>query len=123
MVRAVEKRSEWDTTIRSNADKWARIVLVLQAEFDIDDDWLHIIIGEAQFDMEADGGCKRESNGGDPFDRYRIIGDERQGSTDGEYHIGNIGAVRTRGCWGTEEFPGDAGFDDFGEDTAIPSAE
>lgn len=74
LVRSIEKRSEWDDTINTEHVKFTRCVLALSAEFDIDTEWLHIIVGEAQFDMDADRGYGTLDNfetlGGTVFDDF-----------------------------------------------------
>jgi hypothetical protein len=56
LVRSIEKRSEWDETINTEHIKFTRCVIALSEEFDLDTEWIHIIVGEAQFDMESDRG-------------------------------------------------------------------
>lgn len=123
LVRSVEKRAQWDSTLHSTQLKWARIVLVLKAEFDIDDDWLHIIIGEAQFDMEADNG--RNSTRGSKTDPGRGTGDDQGrdvgSGIDSERHSSDSRDSVERVDDG-ESFGGTEFFDS-GEDLPIPSAE
>jgi len=74
LVRSIEKRSEWDDTISTEHLKFSRCVLALTEEFDLDTEWLHIIVGEAQFDMESDRGYGTldsfETVGGTIFDDF-----------------------------------------------------
>lgn len=123
LVRSVEQRAEWDITLNSRGDKWARIVLVLQDKFDVEDDWLHIIIGEAQFDMEADNvsnstrGSKTDPGWGTRVDQGRSVGsriDDGRHPDDSGDHDGRTG--RAESLRGTEHF-------DSGEDLPIPVAE
>ena len=125
LVRAIEKRSQWDTTLHSTQLKWARIVLVLKAEFDVDDDWLHIIIGEAQFDMEADHGSNGNRHEGGS--EAELAGrhsehDVRHHSGDGSDSERHPVSLRDRASWGDSESSGGTELGDFGEDLPIPSA-
>ena len=124
LVRSVEQRAQWDATLHSTQLKWARIVLVLKAEFDIDDDWLHIIIGEAQFDMEADNGSNRLKGTGSEAElagRHSEL-DARHHSGDGSDSERHPGSLRDRASWGDSESSGGTELGDFGEDLPIPSA-
>ena len=127
LVRSVEQRAEWDTTLNSRGDKWARIVLVLQDKFDVEDDWLHIIIGEAQFDMEAENVSKKRQYdngiGTNPDLEQFLRGHVGRDSDSGEFSGRHPSDSRD----GSEQ-PGSedtAGIDyvDLGEDLPIPSAE
>lgn len=127
LVRSVEQRAKWDITLNSTADKWARIVLVLQEQFDVEDEWLHIIIGEAQFDMEADNGSIRNTidrSGDKRTDLGRRSGVDQE-------HSDDIGIDDERPAydpgdesdWPGRESSGGTQFFDNGEDTPIPVAE
>jgi hypothetical protein len=124
LVRSVEQRAEWDITLNSRGDKWARIVLVLQDMFDVEDDWLHIIIGEAQFDMEADNGSNTKDRTRDPGpDLRRVLagdsGSSGVGGGDGEQHRVDSWDDTD---WAGLESTGGTDHEDFGEDPPIPSA-
>ncbi len=57
LVRAMEKRGEWDNTLFSEHEKRARVMLPLQEKFaNIGFEWMSVIVEEAVFDMEADRG-------------------------------------------------------------------
>lgn len=133
LVRSVEQRAKWDITLNSTTDKWARIVLVLKGEFDtVQDEWLHIIIGEAQFDMEADDG--RKNRYGSQYgkdepgetDPGRDIGDDRGrgvgGGSDSERHSGGSGDSGGHTDLG-ETTAGGTRYFDSGENLPIPVAE
>lgn len=60
LVRAVEKRAEWDDTFVTEHIKRARVRIPLLSNFPkMDEDWIDVIIEEAVFDMEADYGCTK----------------------------------------------------------------
>lgn len=57
LVRAVEKRAQWDKTIATEHVKRARVKLALTTMFPREsDEWLDMVIEEAVFDMEASRG-------------------------------------------------------------------
>jgi hypothetical protein len=57
LVRAVEKRAEWDATIETEHIKRARVKMALSSIYkSYSDEWLDMIIEEAVFDMEASRG-------------------------------------------------------------------
>jgi hypothetical protein len=124
LVRAVEKRAQWDQTIDSEHVKRARVRLALMEMFpSVEDDWLDVIIEEAVFDMEASSGSNTtaSSAGGHNPDRVRPIGEYHPEDVvldfgDREY----IGTGTAPNDWA----PGDFGLDDSDtEDYPIPSAE
>ena len=124
LVRATEKRGEWDLTINSEHIKRARVALVLQDKYPrLDNEWLSIIIEEAVFDMEADR--ERQSS------TYTIIDPGQYDRLDG-VEGRTIGIDDDRDSWDSRDRPtGDAwdttgGYDEFEaepEDLEIPSSE
>ena len=132
LVRSVEQRAEWDVTLNSRGDKWARIVLVLQDKFDVEDDWLHIIIGEAQFDMEVDNASNSRNT------KDGTAGTGRDQAPDLRRYLDDLAGSGDGGGRDSERHPGDSGdspsgtgrastgrteYEDLGEDIIIPSAE
>jgi hypothetical protein len=128
LVRAIEKRSQWDNTISTEHIKRARVTLVLQELFpSVDRDWLDVIIEEAVFDMEASHGTigirsTDGSTGDDPGTGARTVGESD--STDIELDPGDRNTTwvgTSRDGWSET---GDVDVDeDLGEDLPIPSAE
>ena len=125
LVRATEKRGEWDDTINSEHIKRARVALVLQDKFDVDPEWLSIIIEEAVFDMEVDRDRKdsnsistTESDIGQHAGR-----DERDGNTTGEPDFGDSHALADREPSGGIIGTGGPQLTAEPEDLEIPSSE
>ena len=127
LVRATEKRGEWDVTINSEHIKRARVMLVLQDKYPkLGNDWLSIIIEEAVFDMEADRGTSRKGT------RYTITGsDTGQYDRLAELEDGTVGIDddrdsrdpgdrRANSSWDTT---GGVEFEAEPEDLEIPSSE
>ena len=124
LVRATEKRGEWDETINSEHIKRARVALVLQDKYPkLDLDWLSIIIEEAVFDMEADRE-RQSSNTFANIDAGQHIGfDEFEDGTvgiDDERDFERLGHRPAGGTWGAT---GGYEFEAGPEDLEIPSSE
>lgn len=105
LVRAVEKRGEWDATIATEHVKRARVKLVLSDRFPkMDEDWVDVVIEEAVFDMEADHGRITAVDFGRGAERARG-GSER--------HAGDY--VSVAGDWGVIGESGPQRSDTIGE--------
>jgi len=126
LVRATEKRGEWDLTINSEHIKRARVALVLQDKYPkLDNEWLSIIIEEAVFDMEADRERQNSTStytSTDPGQYDRLAGVEGR----------TIGIDDDRDSWDLRDRPASGGHDATGgyggfeaepEDLEIPSSE
>ena len=126
LVRATEKRGEWDTTIHSEHIKRARVALILQDRFPgTDPEWLSIIIEEAVFDMEADRErCKSCDGSSGKLDLG--LGAGPDGSTSGtdrddsHEYLNSLESVGGRDAISATEWPR---YEAGPEDLEIPSAE
>jgi hypothetical protein len=113
LVRATEKRGEWDETINSEHIKRARVALVLQDKWpELDNEWISIIIEEAVFDMEAD-------RGQDSISSTRAGSDIRQ--YDG--HVGDESGATRSSDHGDNWDSGDRAASDSGDSFGRPNFE
>ena len=125
LVRATEKRGEWDLTINSEHIKRARVALVLQDKYPkLDNEWLSIIIEEAVFDMEADRERQNStstytSTGPGQYDRFVSVEDGAIG-IDGDRDTGGFG---DRSASSGRTTAGGFEFETEHEDLEIPSSE
>lgn len=125
LVRAIEKRSEWDETLNSSHVKRARLKLFLTEQFPaVSNDWLDIIIEEAVFDMEASNERGKDINSTGSIDRFdagRPIEQHRDDGVvdvgDNEYPWDSFTAGRSGWDAGGQHFEID------GENLPMPSAE
>lgn len=129
LVRAIEKRSQWDETLNSSHVKRARLKLFLTEQFPaVSNDWLDIIIEEAVFDMEASNvnrfsfgtrtGSERDVDGLD----LGGVGDS--GREDGIMDVGDHDDFGDpTGTTGEEGWSYSFDFEPDGENLPMPSAE
>lgn len=73
LVRAIEKRSEWDATIETEHVKRARVKLALMSMTNLSGDWVDMLIEEAVFDMEAARGLGHIDR---DTSELRVVGEE-----------------------------------------------
>jgi hypothetical protein len=72
LVRAVEKRAEWDTTIETEHVKRARVKLAMGEMFPkMSDEWIDMYIEEAVFDSERRDVYELSRRLGDPSESVR----------------------------------------------------
>jgi len=127
LVRATEKRGEWDKTIDSEHIKRARVALVLQDSFPHEDpDWVAIIIEEAVFDMEADheySKSRSTTDAADQYDRHVPRPDGDESGTSGVNDDGDRIDVGDRPTGDGVSTTGWPGYETEPEDLEIPVAE
>jgi len=127
LVRATEKRGEWDATINSEHIKRARVALVLLDKWpEVDPEWVSIIIEEAVFDMEADrdtNKCRCEDGSTGTVTGQHIGYDEFDDGTTGRDNESDPWYVGDRTTSDSGDATGWPVFETGPEDLEIPSSE